>query len=512
MKSVVNSRTFAAMVIAACLSMCSMSHATETQLTTDVVVVGGGAAGMSASVSAAQHGAKVILLEKESTLGGAARYAEGLFAVETDELRKKASPLTKDYAFKKAMEFNHWEADAALVHKVIDESPNTIAWLDSLGLQFDPTSISPDEPPTWHLVQDYKGIHHGAALIACLKDHADELGVKIMVSTPATNLILENGKILGVEATDKDGNKIAIHAKAVVLGTGGFPASRDMIAKYTQFDPNKVFGTAPLHKNGDGINMALSAGGEIDKKMGLMVHPGAVGNGVMPMGSIFAMSWQPTLWVNKYGDRFMDESKAFDFSMAGNAIYQQRDSIAWAIWDDTVQKHVMENGIDNGVGVLIPIGTKLTSLPKEETRAAEKKSTVFYTADSVEELAKKMGMEPARLKATVDHYNAIQTNGHDDAFAKEPRYAVPVKNGHLYALRLVPMYFTSIGGVKVDTDFRALNPKDQPIPGLYIAGSDMGGNYGDTYTLWTSGYAFGLASTSGRVTGAEAAEFVKLQK
>jgi len=486
-----------------------ISHAAETQMNTDVVVVGGGAAGMSASVSAAQHGAKVILLEKESTLGGAARFAEGLFAVETDQLRKKASPLTKDYAFKEAMEFNHWQADPALVRKVIDESPNTIAWLTGLGLDFNPTSISPDEPPTWHLVQDYKGIHHGAALIACLKDHADELGVQILLSTPATSLLIENGKVTGVEAKDKDGNKISIHAKAVILGTGGFPASREMIAKYTHFDPNRVYATAPLHKNGDGINMALSAGAELDNRLGLMVHPGSVGNGVMPLGSLFAMSWQPTLWVNKYGDRFMDEAKAFDFALAGNAIYQQRDSIAWAIWDDKVQKYEMETGIDNGIGVLIPIGTRLSALSKEETKAIEKKSDVFFEADSVAELAQKLRMTPERLQATVDKYNTIQSVGHDSEFAKDVRYAVPVKTGKLYALRLVPMFFTSIGGVRVDTSFRALTNKDEVIPGLWIAGSDMGGNYGDTYTLWTSGYAFGLASTSGRVSGTEAAEFVK---
>ena len=298
----------------------------------------------------------------------------------------------------------------------------------------------------------------------------------------------------------------------MVLGTGGFPASRDMIAKYTRFDPNKVYGTAPLHKTGDGINMALSAGGELDNRLGLMIHPGAVGNGLLPMGSLFAMSWQPTLWVNKYGGRFMDETKSFDFALAGNAIYQQRDSIAWAIWDDSVQKYEMENGIDNGVGVLIPIGTKLTALKKEEDKAIEKKSDVFFEADSIEELAQKLHMDAARLKTTVARYNNIQSKGHDDDFAKDTRYAVPVKTGKLYALRLVPMYFTSIGGVRVDTSFRALTNKDEVIPGLWVAGSDMGGNYGDTYTLWTSGYAFGLASTSGRVSGAEAADFVKSAK
>ena len=512
MKHLSLKQTIAATLFSVTLLLPAFGHAAETELKTDVVVVGGGAAGLSAAVSAAQHGAKVILLEKESTLGGAARYAEGLFAVETDELRKKASPLTKDYAFKQAMEFNHWEADAALVRTVIDESPKTIAWLDTLGLSFNPTSISPDEPPTWHLVQDYKGIHHGAALIACLKDHADELGVKIMLSTPALDLIQNNGKIEGVHAKDKDGNTYAIYGKAVILGTGGFPASREMIAKYTRFDPSRVFATAPFHKNGDGINMAITAGAETDGHMGLMMHPGAVGKGVMPLASLFSMSWQPILWVNKYGDRFADEGKAYDFALAGNAIYGQRDSIAWAIWDETVQKYEIETGIDNGVGVLVPIGTKLTSLPAEEAKAIAKGSDVYFEADTVAELAKKIGADSAKLEATIASYNQIQAKGHDDAFAKDVRYAVPVKNGKLHALRLVPMYFTSIGGVKVDTNFRALSGEDQVIPSLYIAGSDLGGNFGDTYTLWTSGYAFGLAATSGRITGAEAAEYVKTAK
>jgi len=505
-------RTLAATTLVAALFVPKALFATDTEIKADVVVVGGGAAGMTASVSAAQHGAKVVLLEKESTLGGAARMAEGLFAVETDQLRKKASPLTKDYAYKQAMEFNHWQADGRLVRKVIDESPNTIAWLGTLGAEFDPVSISPDEPATWHLVKDYKGIHHGAALIACLKDNADQLGVKILLSTPATDLILDHGKILGVKAKDKDGNTYSILAKAVVLGTGGFPASRDMIAKYTHFDPNKVFATYPLHKVGDGINMAISAGAETDGKLGLMVHPGTVGDGVMPLGNIFAMSWQPYLWVNKYGERFVDEGKAYDFALAGNAIYNQRDSYAWIVWDETVQKYVMENGIDNGVGVLTPIGTKLAGLQAEETKAVAKGSKVYVEDDTIEGLAQKMGTDPARLKATIDGYNKIQTAGHDEAFAKDVRHAIPVKNGKLHALRLVPMYFTSIGGVRVTPNFEATDAKDQVIPGLYIAGSDLGGNFGDTYTLWTSGYAFGLAATSGRITGAEAADFVKSAK
>lgn len=501
-------RTLAGVMLTSGLMAAPALMAQQAPLASDVVVVGGGAAGLAAAVSAAQNGASVILLEKEPALGGAAAMAEGLFAVESEQERRTASPYTKDEVFKHAMEFNHWRADAALVHHVIDESPKTIAWLTSLGLDFDPVTISPSEPPVWHLVKEYKSFHHGGALIACLNDRANELGVKILLATPATSLIFDNGKVAGVNATDAQGNKLAIHAKAVILATGGFPGSKEMIAKYTRYNPDKVFATYPLHKVGDGINMAASAGAEIKPDLGLMLHPGTVGKGVTPLGAIFAMSWQPLLWVNKYGDRFCDEAVAHSFAMAGNAIYNQRDSYAWSIWDDETNKYAEEKGIDNGVGVLIPIGTKLTGLPKEIKRAVEGHSDAFFAADSIEELAKQINIDPARLKATVDHYNNNLDRGHDDQFAKEPRYAMPVKTGHYYALKLVPMFFTSIGGVHVNPDFQAINSEDQPIPGLYIGGSDLGGNFGDTYTLWTSGYAFGLAASSGRITGAEAAAFV----
>ena len=497
-------------LLGAAMASCTVAAAAaDKQLTADVVVVGGGGSGCAAAVSAAQHHAKVVLLEKESQLGGSTMMAEGMHGVETDQLRQVASPMTVDEDFKGAMTFNHYRAQGALVRSIIVRSHDTIDWLSTMGLTFDPVTISPSETRTWHLVGEYHGAHHGAAMVKALSEQAEKLGVTILTSTPATKLIMENGKVAGVEASNKAGDHLFIHAKAVILATGGFPNSKEMIAKYTRFDPDKVLPAIPfLHKVGDGINMAISAGADIDASaFGLMTQPGCIGKGAPFLSNLYTMSWQPILWVNKYGDRFVDETTVFNFGMAANAIESQRDNYAYSILDDTTQRFYAEKGADNGVGVLVMIGEKLNKLPEEEKNALAISSPLYFEDGTVEGLAVKLGMEPARLRKQIDLYNQMIERGHDDQFGKITKYMYPIKTGKLHAIKIATFALTSISGVRVDTQFRATDKQDKVIPGLYIAGSDVGGNYGDTYTLYTSGYALQTAATSGRVSGEDAAGF-----
>jgi fumarate reductase flavoprotein subunit len=483
-------------------------NAQDTEMTTDIVVVGAGAAGLSAAVSATFSGAKVIVLEKMPFAGGSSNYAEGLFGAETNQQRLKAITLSKDEAFKRAMEFNHWRANAALVRQTIDKSAETLEWLGTMGIEFDPVNISPTEAPSWHLVKDWGGAHHGAALIAALSAKAKELGVKILYQTPGKELILDGGTVTGIKATDAKGATVKINARAVVLATGGFPNSKEMIRKWTRFDADKVFPTVPIKKTGDGINMALAAGAD-SEGWGLMLHPGTHGEGIKPLGPLYAITWQPLLWVNKYGDRFADESIVTSFALAGNAIDRQRDSFAWAIWDEETTRYVMEKGIDNGLGVLVPIGTKLKGLPDEINAAVTQKSTSVAVGASIEELARKIGIAPEKLKSTVDTYNTFKDINHDAQFGKNPKDIRPVKKANFYAVKLFPYFFVSLGGAKTSLNMEVLDKSDRPIPGLFAAGSDVGGQYGDTYTLWTSGFSFQFAASSGRIAGEYAAKYAK---
>ena len=106
-------------------------------------------------------------------------------------------------------------------------------------------------------------------------------------------------------------------------------------------------------------------------------------------------------------------------------------------------------------------------------------------------------------------YNSFKEKNHDAQFAKDPKMIQPVKQAKFYAVKLFPYFFVSLGGAKTSLKMEVLDNNDQPIPGLFAAGGDVGGQYGDTYTLWTSGFSFQFAASSGRIAGKSAALFSK---
>lgn len=491
-------------VCAMVVSVSCSAYAKDREMNIDVVVVGAGSAGLSAAVSAAYKGAKVILLEKMPFAGGSSNFAEGLFAVNTNQQRLKAIGLTKEQTVEKNFEYHHYRNNAVLAAQTITNSTGTIEWLEQQGVRFEVVTMSPTEAPTWHLIQDRGNAHHGAALVQALQAKATELGVKIMFETPAKELIFDGSKVVGVKAVNSKGDNYKINAKSVVMASGGFPNSKEMVKKWTRFDADKVFPTVPINKTGDGINMALSAGAD-HEGWGLMLHPGTHGPGIKPLGPLYAVTWQPTLWTNKYGERVVDENAVWSFTFGGNAIERQRDSFVWSIFDDATVRYLEEKGIDNGLGVLVPIGTKLKDLRAEIATASAQSNPSIVVADSVEELAQKMGADPGKLKATVDQYNHAKEIGHDAVTYRKADTIIPVKTGKLYALKTFPYYFVSLGGVKTSLNFEVIDKNDRPISGLYAAGADIGGLYGDTYSTWHSGMLFQFSCQSGKAAGEMAA-------
>ena len=484
--------------------------AAEHAMSADVVVIGAGGAGMAASVKAAENGAKVVLLEKNPFIGGGAAFAEGLYGIQTEWQRSKNYGLSAAESSKYVQRFHHFKADGKMNRIFMDESAKSLEWLAKHDITFEAIQVSPAETMTWHVIGKYKDTNHGAAYIAALKDHADKLGVKTMMATPAKSLIMKNGKVAGVKAEDSDGETYTITSSQVIIATGGYGDSREMIQSELRQNPDHVKASVPLNKTGDGIQMAWSVGADRTPTTAVL-HPGTEGKGIKFLSNLYVMSWQPfNMWVNSRGERFAPETLTFEFSLAGNAIESQYQNYGWAIFDEAAINYVKDKGIDVGVGVLIPTKTKLTELQKELDAAIKMGSESVKKASSIKALAKQIGVPADELAKTYAQYNQAAKVHYDDEFFKEGQWLRPIEKGTLYAVRIQPYFFCTLGGIRVDRSMHVLDKNDKVIPGLYAAGVDAGANlYGDTYTTWTSGHAFGFAAWSGQKAAESALKALK---
>ncbi len=483
------------LTIAVLATLSTMTYAADKVIDTDIVVVGQGAAGTAAAFAAGELGAKVVGLEKKGLAGGTGNFSEGIFAVGTKMQRDYYIPLTKDETFKKIMNYGHWRSNARLVRAIVDKSADTVDWMIKHGVKFEKlTTNYPGGLYTWHI---YEG--RGAGWINLFqKKSKSDYGVEVLFNTPAEKLLMKDGKVAGVIAKDKDGNTVTVNAKAVIIATGGFADNPEMMKKYTRF-PN-TDGLAQSGKNGVGIQMAWSAGGG---KEGLDVQqsyrPGP--RGVGTTNHVSATAKQPHLWLTPGGDRFCDETIMGDWPAAGNAL-ERIGGQMWVVYDNKNLNSMKHDGIVQGVGVMVPIGAKLTKF-EEEWPAAEKAGWAVK-ANTLEELAKKTGMDPEKLKASVEQYNNAAEVRHDALFAKDPQYIFPVKEGPFYAIKSVASSLGTLGGIKVNDRLQVVTDKDKVIPNLYAAGSDVGGMYGDSYDLLMAGSTIGFAVNSGRIAAESA--------
>jgi fumarate reductase flavoprotein subunit len=467
---------------------------------TDVVIAGSGATGLAAAVTLAEGGAKVVVFEKQRSLGGTSNFFQGTFAVESDMQRERYIDYTRDQAFKNTMDYSHWIANPRLVRAVIDESGSTIGWLQQQGVVFVEATINmPDSPLTYHVI---KG--KGEAVVKALVDRAKSEGVQIFPGVPVTALIKQDGRIAGA-VVDDEGEEVEVAAKAVIIATGGFANNREWIKKYTGYDLGvNLIPVGNTGKTGDGLRMAWEAGAAEEGASTIEMFR------VAPVGPEFAMGCnleqaaaQPDLWVTARGERFCDETIGFYDSPVGNAQARfKADGYTFSILDDSVIERLTEHGLDKGVGVEFPPGTKLLDLRKEIQAALDHGSKEVFQADSLEDLAAQIGVDPAALGATVKEYNASCARGHDPLFAKDRRFLRPLVGPRFYAVRGRAVFLGTMGGIKVTERLEVVDKKDVVIPGLYAGGFDAGGMYGDSYPIKSSsGLASAFALNSGRIAG-----------
>jgi fumarate reductase flavoprotein subunit len=473
---------------------------------TDVVVIGSGVSGLAAALTSAEEGANVILFEKQRSLGGTSNFFFGMFAVESEMQRKRYITYSRDQAFKNIMEYSHWRANPRLVRTIVDESGRTIAWLQQQGVDFIDARINfPDAPLTYHVVK-----RQGAAVVKALAERAKEKGVDLRTETPVRKIFKRGDRIAGV-VVEENAQAIEVAARAVIVASGGYANNKEWIKKYSGFDLGiNLFPVGNVDKMGDGIRMAWEVGAA-EEGLGVleMFRVGPVGPEFPMMGQLEFISAQPDLWVDQSGVRFCDESIAFSETSAGNANARYKDGYTYSLFDDSIKQLLLEKGIERGVGEENLPGTQPLNFDRELYAALENGTTELFVADSIEELAGKIGVVPAILKATIDEYNRFCEKGHDDLFAKNPKYLRPLKGPKFYAVKARTICLGTLGGIKINHNMEVIDKKDKTIFGLYAGGFDAGGMYGDSYCIHdSSGLSSGFAVNSGRIAGRNAARYV----
>ena len=462
----------------------------------DVIVVAAGASGLAASVSAAQQGAKVLTFEKGSTTGGTGNMGMGPFGVESRIQRLKQHGPTRDEAFKVFMDYTHWRVDAQLVRAYIDKAATTIDWLEKLGVEFvEAATYFPGGAFTWHIIKPatgQPGPMAAATMMKILTERAKELGVQILLQSPVKKVLRQDDKIVGVIAEDKSGEQIQASAKAVIIATGGFGDNPDMI---------KIPGMA-----GDGIRMAWEAGAaptEINMEI-IYMMPGEFDPA---LGEVFR---QPHLMVNLLGERFMNEAIMPNTTFTGNAIARQKNRTGYLIFDESIKNRMETVGLDE-LSVVFPF-TKAENFDSLLKAHLDKGFKEIVTADSIEELAAKTGIDAAGLKRTVEEYNSYCEKGFDPVFNKKHELLRPVKAPKFYAGRFLPGAYGSLGGIKINHRTEVLSKDWKQIPGLYAAGTDACTIYGDSYVFVLPGNTMGFALNTGRIAGENAVEYMKSLK
>ena len=478
-------------------------HANATEA--DVVVIGSGASGLTAALTAAEGGAKVIVFEKQSEPGGTSINFEGIFAVESDMQRAQFIDYSRDDAFKSIMEYNHWKANPRLVRNIVNESAETISWLERQGVEFTGVTINmPKSPRTYHVVAGT-----GLAVVKVLVSNAKEKGVDLQMGTPVTKILKKDGRITGVLA-EGDTDNIRVNAKAVVIASGGFANNRQWIKKYTGFELEKnLFPVGNTDKFGDGIRMAWEVGAA-EEGIGVMELYRAGPITAEIGGQVEWPTVQPDIWVDPRGERFCDESIAFYDTSVGNMNAKFKEGYTYSLFDSSILERLKREGLDKNVNVRTPPGSRLTNFDKEIEILFEKGNTDVFVADSIGELAVKMEVDPGVLKSTVDEYNGFCEKKHDDLFAKDPRYLRPLKGPKFYAVKAHTVFLGTMGGIKINHNTEVIDKNETVIPGLYAAGFDAGGMYGDSYHISVaSGSSSGFAVNSGRIAGKSILNYIK---
>ena len=446
-------------------------------LNADIVVVGGGAAGLSAGLRALQQGKSVILLEKMGVVGGASAMAgSGTMATGSTWQKEDGFEDSPEKLVEDMMANGHQKNDRATVELFAGSIGEAFDWLVGEDGAAVPYQRSGDPTRT------YSGVGRGAGVCTALSDKFTAAGGTLLLSTPATELLVKDGAVTGVKAQSSD-KDYTIEAKAVILATGGYGANDALVP-----EEYKAFVYAG-HAGAEGDAIAMVEGLDADlismdlinTQPNSMILPSGLGQYCNPgVGRAYAAGG---FMVNQDGVRFFNES--------GNAW-----DLMQAMKKNTAQYLIMDQAAFDGFNAGMT-GSKIYTMEQvaEWIKDDYQGQPVMKTAATLDELAEKLGVPADALKASAASFN--EKVGQEDEFGRTIK-AAQSEEGPFYALQMHIRYYASLGGLHVNNDMQVLTKAQEAIPGLYAAGEVVGGLEGDVYMGAT---LFGWAIASGYNAG-----------
>ena len=420
----------------------------EKTIDTEIVIIGAGGAGMTAAIMLQQAGKDFVILEKMPYVGGNTTKATGgMNASETHYQKEQGIEDSNALFAADTMKGGHALNDSSLVAVMANSSAGAIDWLDTIGAELPKISFSGGASVNRiHAPADGSGV--GAYLVDRFSAKLNELGVKVMLETAATELLTDaDGKIAGVKAVGPDAI-YTINARAVILASGGFGANEAMYTTYRPDLKGTVTTNAP-GATGDGIVMAQALGADLVDIEQIQLHPT-----VEQTTSILiteSVRGDGAILVNQGGVRFTNELLTRDAVSA--AELAQEGSYAYIIFDQKL---------------------------RDNLKAVEKyvKSGITVQADTIEGLAEQLGIDPATLAKTLNDWNEIVKNQRDTQFGRTTGMKEDLTTAPYYAIKIAPGIHHTMGGVKINTAAEVINTEGAAIPGLFAAGEVCGGVHG----------------------------------
>ncbi|MEQ9763988.1 FAD-dependent oxidoreductase [Streptococcus sp. ZJ151] len=458
--------------------------------TVDLVVVGGGAAGIAAALRAEEQGQSVVLIEKQSYIGGAISVSGGNQVVMGSKLQKQAG-VTDDSPLLMAADFlknGNNENVVELLALLAENVGQTTDWVhEYIGVEYDMTE-------GLHILAEYSKNRElayadgGHGFARAVRQKIAESSVTLYLQTKVTRLLAKNGQVKGLVAIEENGKKHRIYSKAVILTTGGFGNNKALLGDELKdvlfYGTKSSMGEGLLMAQANGINAAtrMLNYGKIYPN-GIEVSPG---NAKSTIGGNIAVLRENALLVNRVGKRVVNE-RASNHDIL-KVLMAQESKMLYILMDqkhfDIFKEEVAEGGISQ-----IDIEAWLDKNGSE--------TPYFFHADTLDELAKLAGMPENSLRDTVARYNQFVKDGNDADFNRQTQFLQKeIGAGPYYLVEQKPRFATTMGGLVVNDSLSVINTDGQVIKGLYAAGEVVGGVMG---TDSPSGANNAWALTSGKL-------------